>query len=224
MNTIELSDLISITMLSFFENLAEIFSKANVKINDARNITEIFNVLVTLDQDSDNVKNAIKLLQDYPAAISLILSIPKEIDIVFRELCYDNYEKAREVSDNLVDVMKRDMVKDREQLINDESCCESDIDNESKSSDFEFKQIDALFRIDDGVKFSINSDGTYSMCDSGMANPYRYTYGELMSTGCFSVCPQDIESNEDICCDNPEDPIEELDKLKLSPAKIQKGN
>ena len=44
---------------------------------------------------------------------------------------------------------------------------------------------------DDGIRFSRNEDGTYSMDDSGMANPYKYTYGSLMNNESFSVCPPD---------------------------------
>jgi len=46
----------------------------------------------------------------------------------------------------------------------------------------------ALWR-DDGEMFSRNDDGTYSMGNSMMAEPYRYTFGVLMDTGAFSVYP-----------------------------------
>ena len=50
----------------------------------------------------------------------------------------------------------------------------------------EFSTPQYLYR-DDNKRFSRNKDGTYSMDDSGMANPYRYTYGRLMETGAFSA-------------------------------------
>lgn len=44
-----------------------------------------------------------------------------------------------------------------------------------------------LIRISDGREFTRNRDGTYSMKDSMMARPYRYSYARLMDTGAFKI-------------------------------------
>lgn len=49
-------------------------------------------------------------------------------------------------------------------------------------------RIPHLWR-DDGERFSRNEDGTYSMDNSDMDRPYRYSFGRLMDTGAFSVYP-----------------------------------
>ena len=48
---------------------------------------------------------------------------------------------------------------------------------------------EVLWRSDDGVEFSRNEDGTYSMDSSIMHKPHRYTFGRLMDTGKFQVYP-----------------------------------
>jgi hypothetical protein len=53
----------------------------------------------------------------------------------------------------------------------------------------------ALWR-DDGERFSRNEDGTYSMDKSMMAKPHRYTFGQLMNTGSFSVYPPNDKEQE----------------------------
>ena len=47
-----------------------------------------------------------------------------------------------------------------------------------------------LWRLDDGAKFSLNSDGaTYSLDGSGSKSAYRHTYEHLMETRLFSLFP-----------------------------------
>ena len=55
----------------------------------------------------------------------------------------------------------------------------------------EINSVPYLWR-DDGERFTRNEDGTYTMDKNREAQPtsfYRYTYGYLMNTGCFSVYP-----------------------------------
>ncbi len=72
MQTVELEDLAALTLLTFFENLAEIQAKSNIKI----------------------LKND--------------LGPSDTIDIWFRELCYDDYPKAKEMARILIGIMERD--------------------------------------------------------------------------------------------------------------------
>lgn len=47
----------------------------------------------------------------------------------------------------------------------------------------------SVWRIDDGEKFSRNQDGTYSMANSSMQDPHKYSFKKLMDTKKFSVYP-----------------------------------
>ncbi len=64
---------------------------------------------------------------------------------------------------------------------------------EGKTS--EFKEAAKYLWREDGMRFSRNEKGTYSMDKSGMAKPYQYTYGNLMGTGFFSVYPPEKKVN-----------------------------
>jgi hypothetical protein len=48
---------------------------------------------------------------------------------------------------------------------------------------------DTLYRQTDGEAFSKNFDGTYSMRDSRMASPFKYSYRMLMNTNSFGNEP-----------------------------------
>jgi hypothetical protein len=68
---------------------------------------------------------------------------------------------------------------------------------------------------DDGVRFSRNEDGTYSMDNSMMHEPHRYSFGRLMDTGKFSVYLPDKLNEENIMKNGDKNISIGIDMVKL---------